>query len=111
MFGMDRLGMSFHARFCPDSVWFPSITYRRQELPSIRLCVDFRFSTTQNFFGLPGIRSSMELVALFYDPQRCQTGVKTHLDCLAAIEIFVAADHPQHLDYLGRQQDADSVQF
>ena len=51
----------------------------------------------------------MELVTPLDDPHRCQSGVKTHLDCLAAIEIFVAADHAQHLEYLGRQQDTDSV--
>ena len=51
----------------------------------------------------------MELVTPLDDLERCKSGVKTHLDCLAAIEIFVAADHAQHLEYLGRQQDTDSV--
>ena len=72
--------------------------------------MDFSFSKLQNcFFGLPRIRSFLELVAPLDDLERCKSGVKTHLDCLAAIEIFVAADHPQQIEYLGCQQHADSV--
>ena len=51
----------------------------------------------------------MELVAPLDDLERCQPGVKTHLDRSTAIEVFLAADHPQHLESFRRQQDADSV--